>query len=90
MIEEKVGLDANRPVLDQIIEFHGLTYKGLAQKLDLTDRSLRKFRSGTLNFKLSMRQIKTLTQLLEPFNTKLHELPDDWIIEKKNNQIEKK
>ncbi|MGB5634058.1 MAG: helix-turn-helix domain-containing protein [Waterburya sp.] len=83
MIEEKVELVSDRSVLDQILEVHKLTYKQLAQRLEITDRSLRKFRSGTLNLKLSMTQIKTLSELLQPFNVRIDELPNDWILEKK-------
>jgi hypothetical protein len=83
MIEEKIPLSTDRPVLDQIIKAHNLTYKELANKLELTDRSLRKFRSGTLNLKLSMTQIKTLSELLKPFDIRIEDLPNDWILENK-------
>jgi transcriptional regulator with XRE-family HTH domain len=82
MIEEKVQLVPNRPVLDQIVEIHGLSYKELSKKLELTDGALRKIRRGSVKFKMTMRQVKVFQKLLEPFDKRLEDLPDDWILEK--------
>ena len=83
MIEEKVKLETDRPVFEQIVEFHQLTYKDLAKKLHITDGALRNIRGGARSFKMNMKQIKALSELLKPFNVRLEELPEDWMIEKK-------
>ncbi len=83
MIEEKVKLETNRSVIEQILDFHKITYKQLAQKLGITDRALRNLRNGERGLRLNMSQIKILQSLLQPFDKKLEDLPDDWILEKK-------
>ena len=83
MIDEKGKLLPDKPVLEQIVESHNLTYKELAKKLSITDRALRNIRSGNSKLKLDMDQIKTLSELLRPFEVRIDELPSDWILEKK-------
>jgi transcriptional regulator with XRE-family HTH domain len=90
MIDDKVKLVPDRPVLDQIMEFHKLSYMELAKKLNITDGALRKLRSGNRGLRLSMEQIKTISYLLKPFDTRIDELPNDWILEKKERSTKGK
>jgi hypothetical protein len=83
MIDEKVELLSDRPVLEQILSIHELTYKDLSDKLGISDSALRRVRSGNMAFRLTMKQIKVFSELLKPFGTRLEDLPDDWILEKK-------
>ncbi len=83
MIDEKVKLETDRPVFEQIIAFHKITYKQLAKKLEITDGALRNIRNGDRSFKMSMSQVKALSELLKPFDIRLEDLPNDWFIEKK-------
>jgi transcriptional regulator with XRE-family HTH domain len=83
MIDEKVELKTDRPVFEQIIKVHQLTYKQLAKELKITDGALRKVRSGDRGFKMTMSQVKTLSKLLKPFDIRLEDLPEDWMVEKK-------
>lgn len=82
MIEEKFHLATDKPVLTQIIKWHNLTYKELALRLNTTERTLQRIRKGDIGLKLNMHQIKVLSELLRPFDTRLEDLPDDWILEK--------
>lgn len=82
MIDEKVELKTDIPVLEQIVKVHNLTYKELAEKLEITDGGLRKVRSGKNGFKMTMSQVRTLAILLKPFEVRLEDLPDDWMVEK--------
>ncbi|MDJ0510039.1 MAG: helix-turn-helix domain-containing protein [Crocosphaera sp.] len=84
MIEQKRRLLADRSVFEQIIEHHEISYKDLAKKLELNDRSLRRIRSGDTRLKMSMRQVKTLCELLEPFDVRFQDLPEDWMVEGKS------
>ncbi|MDJ0509271.1 MAG: hypothetical protein QNJ64_08470 [Crocosphaera sp.] len=83
MIEQKTKLAIDKPVFEQILQHHGLNYKELAEKLEITDRALRKIRSGNASLRMSMSQVKTLSALLSPFGVMLQELPNDWMVEKK-------
>ena len=83
MIEENRKLSPDRPVLEQIVRSHKITYKELAGKLSITDRALRDIRAGNSKLKLDMDQIKTLCELLKPFEVRIEDLPSDWILEKK-------
>ena len=85
MIEENLHLSPNIPVLEQLIRKHGITYKELAIRLGTTERTLQRIRKGDIGLKLSMQQIKVLVELLEPFEEKLEDLPNDWILEKKKS-----
>ncbi len=81
MIEEKRKLVTEQPVLDQIAGTHKLNYKQLAQKLGISEGGLKKWRSGERRVRLTMEQIKTLSKLLEPFDTRIEDLPNDWTLE---------
>ena len=83
MINEKVKLETDKPVFEQITKVHKLTYKELAKKLEITDGALRKVRRGESGFKMTMRQVKTLAALFKPFDVRLEDLPEDWMVEKK-------
>ncbi len=83
MIEDKLHLETENPVLDQLIRQHGITYKELAQRLGTTERTLQRIRKGDIGLKMSMEQVKVFSSLLEPFDVRLEELPNDWILEKK-------
>lgn len=82
MIEEKKHLATNKPVLQQILKEHQLDYKRLASLLGISESGLRNLRNGNRGLRLNMYQIKVLSELLSPFNTRLEDLPDDWILEK--------
>jgi Helix-turn-helix len=81
MIEQKLRLTQNRPVLEQILKAHKLSYAEFAKKMRISPRVLRNYRRGDIEFKLNMDQIKTLICLLKPFDIELDELPNDWILE---------
>lgn len=84
MIEEKLRLALDTPVLDQLIRENKITYKELCSRLGTTERTLQRIRKGEIGFKLNMQQIKVISNLLEPFDTRLEDLPDDWILENKH------
>ena len=83
MIQAKVYLQTNRPILDQILEVNKLTYEEFTCRLGVSESKLRGIRSGNIRFWLSMERIKVLNELLKPLGIRLEELSNDWIIESK-------
>ncbi len=82
MIQEKLILIEDRPILKQIIDRLGLNYTQFAKKMEIALTSLEYYRRGTRQFKLSTRQVKILISLLRQVGLSIEDLPDDWIIEK--------
>jgi transcriptional regulator with XRE-family HTH domain len=81
MIKQKLDLSKNKPVLEQILKVHNLTYENLSEQLGISPRTLRQYRQGTREFRLNMQQLKVLAELLEPFDMTILDLPNDWILE---------
>jgi predicted transcriptional regulator len=82
MIQEKLILTQDRPILKQIIDRLGLNYTEFAKKMEIALTSLEYYRRGTRQFKLSTRQFKILLSLLREVGLTIEELPDDWIVER--------
>ena len=70
-------------MIEQILEAHNFSYNELADILGINSETLRRYRKGERDFRLSMRQIKIINDLLLPLNINICELPDDWILENK-------
>ncbi len=87
MIKQIVKLSQDKPVIEQILEAHNFSYNDLADVLEINSETLRRYRKGERDFRLSMRQIKIINDLLLPFNINICELPDDWILEKKQENL---
>lgn len=82
MIQEKLVLTQDCPILKQIIGALGLNYTQFAKRMEMALTSLEYYRRGTRQFKLSTRQIKILISLLQEVGLSIEDLPDDWIIDK--------
>ncbi len=85
MIKEKLSFSSDKTVLDQILKANEMTYRELSTKLQITERTLQRIRKGEIGLNLSMSQLKLFQSLLEPFDKKLEDLPNDWIIENKKS-----
>jgi transcriptional regulator with XRE-family HTH domain len=81
MIEQKLILKKEIPVLDQILDVHNLSYNQFSEKLSISPNTLLQYRKGKREFKLNMKQIKVLSDLLDVFGVALDDLPEDWILE---------
>ena len=81
MIDQKLALSNTRPVLEQILEAHKLSYVDFSEILGISRRTLLSYRKGEIEFKLNMKQIKILSDLLMIFEVNITDLPNDWILE---------
>ena len=83
MVRQKQDLLQEKSVIEQLLEVHEMSYNELAEALEIKPETLRRYRRGERDFRLSMSQIKLINNLLEPLKIKIYDLPDDWILEKK-------
>lgn len=81
IVEERLVLSTDRPVLDQLLESWNMTYFDFAKQLDIDHRSLWRYRKGERKLRLDTSQIKTLICLLSQVGLRFEDLPDDWILE---------
>jgi transcriptional regulator with XRE-family HTH domain len=82
MIQEKLILTQDSPILKQVLKCLGLNYTEFAKKLEMGVTTLEQYRRGTRQFRLTIRQVKILISLLREVGLSIEDLPDDWIIEK--------
>jgi hypothetical protein len=71
-----------KSMLDQLLDTWELNYNGFADYLEIDRRTLWKYRTGKLDFKLDWQQIQKLQQLLKRVGKDFSDLPSDWIRDK--------
>jgi transcriptional regulator with XRE-family HTH domain len=85
VVQDRLVISLERPILKQILKLLGFSYVQFAQELDIGITTLEQYRRGTRQFRLNMEQFKTLISLLDEVGLTIHDLPNDWIIDKPNN-----
>lgn len=82
VVQCKVVLTNEKPVLLQILKPLGLNYADFARRLEIGISTLENYRRGTRQFRLTTRQIKILISILDEVGIDIRDLPDDWILDK--------
>lgn len=70
--------------LKYLLNQSGLKVQDFCTLMNIHRGTLAKYRNNEREFRLNMAQIKTLIKLLEPLDIDICSLPDDWIVDKKN------
>lgn len=83
VVQNKLMISPDQPVLLQILKPLGLNYVQFARRLNIGISTLENYRRGTRKLRMSTDQVKTLVSLLEEVGLDIRELPDDWILDKK-------
>ena len=85
IVQNKLSLSLEKPILRQILNMVGLSYVEFAQLLNINIKTLEHYRSGYSKPRFSISQIKAMLLILDAAGINIHDLPDDWIIDKPNN-----
>ena len=85
VVQDRLVISTDKPILKQILKSLRFSYTKFAKEIGVSIITLEGYRRGTRQFKLNMRQIKTLIALLAEVGLQIEDLPDDWIIDKPNN-----
>ena len=85
VVQNKLVISLDQSVLPQILKPLGLNYAQFARRIGITVTSLERYRYGTRQCRFTTAQWKTLNILFAEAGLDVHDLPDDWIIDKHNN-----
>lgn len=70
--------------LKNLLNRSGLKVQDFCALMNIHRGTLAKYRNNEREFRLNMTQIKALIKLLESVDIDISSLPDDWIVDKKN------
>jgi transcriptional regulator with XRE-family HTH domain len=85
IVQNRLSIISDQPILRQILKSLDLSYVQFAQKMNMSISTLEHYRSGYSKPRFSISQIKAMLLILDEAGVNIHDLPDDWIIDKHNN-----